>query len=215
MPKCYCHLGGCAASGGREISKCIYDSHTRTECSARIVNAQAAGHDPLQEQEEAITSHLAAMTLSDQVSGASPHPGGRLWSKSSSPQDLTENTPSPPTFSHRERIDQNLKRIRDLEISLDVVRSEATSKLVSVGSPLERTSPFPLRPLIVATRDILDQLDHIKQKVPSVQESKKSVVSQTQELLEKLKESQRRWLDQAKICPIEIVPDSPYELNTG
>ena len=64
-------------------------------------------------------------------------------------------------------------------------------------------------------QDILDQLDHIKQKVPLVQESKTFVVLQTQGLLANLRQSQCQWWDQAMKCPVEIIPDSLFELNTG
>ena len=215
MPKCYCQSSGCAVAGGREVSKRVYGSHARNDRSSRVRNAQAASQNALQEQEEIITSHIAAMTLSDQVSGISPRPGGRLWSKSSSQENQTEESPSHFTFSVRELIEHNLKRLRDLEQSLCAVRSEANSKLTSIGSPLERTAPFPLKSFIIAAQDISDQLDLIKQRVPSVQESKAQIVCQTQELLESLRVSQRQWLDQAKSCPVEVIPDSPCEVNTG
>ena len=215
MPTCYCQSSGCAAAGGREVTKRLYDCHARLERSTQVLNAQAASRNTLQEQEDALASYLTTLTLSDQVSGTTSHPGGRLWSKSLSPEDPTENTPSQPTFSRRELIEHSLKRIRDLKRSLGAVQSEATSKLPSVGSPLERTAPFPLTALIAAAQDILDQLHRIKQRVPSVQESKAPIVFQTQELLANLRQSQRQWLDQAMVSPIEIIPDSPYELNAG
>jgi hypothetical protein len=215
MPTCYCQSSGCAAAGGREVTKRLYDCHARLERSAQVLNTQATSRNALQEQGEALASYLTTLTLSDQVSGMTSHQGGRLWSKSLSHEDPTKKTPSQPTFSRRELIEDDLKRIRDLENSLGAVQSEATSKLSSIGSPLERTAPFPLTALIVAAQDILDQLHRIKQKVPSVQQSKAPIVLQTQELLANLRQSQRQWLDQATISPIEIIPDSPYELNAG
>ena len=215
MPKCYCQSSGWAVAGSREVTKCIYDSHARNDHSSRVLNAQAASQNAVQEQEEAITSYKAAMTLSDQVSGTSPHPGGRLWSTSSSQENQTEESPLHFTFSLRQLAEHNLKWLRDLEQSLCTVWSEANSKLASIGSPLERTPPFPLKSFIIAAQDISDQLDLIKQRVPSVQESKAQIVCQTQELLEILRVSQRQWLDQAKSCPVEVIPDSPYEVNTG
>ena len=215
MPTCCCQSSGCAAAGGREVTKSIYDRHLRLERSTQVLSAQATRRNALQEQEEALTSYLTTLTLSDQVSGMTTLPGGRLWSKSPSHEDPTKNILSQPTFSRRELIEQDLKRIRDLEESLGAVQSEAALKLSSVGSPLERTAPFPLTALIVAAQDILDQLHHIKQRVPSVQQSKAPIVLQTQELLASLRRSRSQWLDQATVSPIEIIPDSPYALNAG
>jgi hypothetical protein len=137
MPKCYCQSSGCAVAGGREVTKRIYDSHARDDRSSRARNAQAASQNALQEKAEAISSYIAAMTLSDQVSGTSSRPGGRLWSTSLSQENRTEESPSHFTFSLRELIEHNLKRLRDLEQSLCTVWSEANSKLASIGSPLE------------------------------------------------------------------------------
>jgi hypothetical protein len=81
MAKCYCQSSGCAATGGRKVARCTYKSHAHIDCGNQVLNAQATSQSALQEQEEVVTSYLAAMTLSGQISGPSPHPGGRLWSK--------------------------------------------------------------------------------------------------------------------------------------
>ena len=135
MAKCCCQSSGCAAAGSHEVA-CIDHSN-------QVLNAQAASQSALQEQEEVVTSYLAAMMLSDQISGPSLHPGSRLWSKFLSSEDLTNDTPSCFTLNHRELIEHNLKHIWDLEKSLGVIQSEATLKLSSIGSPLEHHAFSP------------------------------------------------------------------------
>jgi hypothetical protein len=111
IAKCHCQSSGCAATGGHEVARHIYKSHACIDCSNQVLNAQASSQSVLQEQEEVITSYLAAMMLSGQISGPSPHQGDKLWSKPLSSEDLTKNTLSCSTFSCRELIKCNLKWI--------------------------------------------------------------------------------------------------------
>ncbi|KAF8809395.1 hypothetical protein BYT27DRAFT_7094277 [Phlegmacium glaucopus] len=211
--KCFCDSTGCA---GHEVSKCVFDAHSRLDRAAQARTYQAASERVLKNQDEALSTHLSAMTLSDKVSGISQHPGGRFWSKSSA-EESTERT-SPQCcegVTLHELTDHNLQLLRDIKKSLDKLQADAKRQLATVGVPLARDTPFPLKPLIVAVLDIQNQLVGIKQRIALVDEMKASISSKVQDLLTILRCSQRQWIDMAKQCSQEPVSKSSTDSNAG
>ena len=74
MFKCFCESTGCA---GREVSKRVFDAHTKLDRAAQIRKLQAASERVLKDQDEALATYISSMTLSDKISGASQHPSDR------------------------------------------------------------------------------------------------------------------------------------------
>ena len=214
MLKCFCESTGC---GGREVSKRVFDAHSKLDRAAQARKLQAASERVLKDQDEALSTYLSSMTLSDKVSGTSQHSGGRLWSKSSDDEESAKRISSHCRggISRHELIDCNLRLLRDIEQSLDRLQADAKRQLASIGVPSARESPFPLKPLIVAVLDIQSQLVSIKLKIPSVNETKVSISSKTQDLLANLQHSQSQWMDQAKQYIREPVPKASTDFNTG
>ena len=214
MLKCFCESTGCE---GREVSKRVFDAHSKLDRAAQVRELRAASERVLKDQDEALSTYILLMTLSDKASGTSQHPGGRLWSKSSDDQESAKRISSPCCggISRHELIDHNLRLLRDIEQSLDKLQADAKHQLASIGVPSARESPFPLKPLIVAVLDIQCQLVSIKLKIPSVNETKASISSKAQDLLANLQYSQSQWIDQANQCIQEPVPKASTDFNTG
>lgn len=211
--KCFCNSAGCA---GREVSKRVFDAHSRLDRTTQVRRHQEVSERVLKDQDEALSAYLSAMTLSDKVSGTSQHPGGRFWSKSSANEESTERI-SPPRegVSCYELTDRNLRLLRDIEESLDKLQADAKHQLESVGIPLARDTLFPLKSFIVAVLDIQDQLIGIKQKIASVDKAKTSIFSKAQDLLVILQHSQSQWMEKAKQCSEEPVSKLNADFNAG
>jgi hypothetical protein len=213
MFKCFCESTGCA---GREVSKRVFDAHSKLDRAAQARKLQAASERVLKDEDEALSTYISSMTLSDKVSGTSQHPSDRLWSKSSDNEESAEDIlHCRGGVSRRELIDRNLRLLRDIEQSLNKLQADANRQLPSIEVPLTRESPFPLKPLIVAVLDIQSHLVSIKLKFPSVNETKASISSQAQDLLARLQHSQRQWMDQAKQCMQEPATKASADFNTG
>jgi hypothetical protein len=211
--KCFCDSTGCA---GREVSKRVFDAHSRVDRAAQARKHLESSERILKNQDEDISKYLSAMTLSDKVSGTFQLPGGRFWSKSSTDMESTERS-SPHCgggVSRHELTDRNLRLLRDMEKSLDELHTNAKHQLAT-GIPFKRDTSFPLKPLIVAVLDIQNQLIGIKQRIPSVEEAKSSISSKAQDLLVILQHSQSQWMDKAKQYSEEPVPKSSADFNAG
>ena len=213
MPQCFCDLSGCV---GREVSKRVFDAHSRLDRAAQARKHLEASERVLKDQDEAISACLSAMTLSDKVSGTLPNSGGRFWSNSSANEGSTEKiSPRYEGVSRRELADRNLHLLRDIEKSLDKLQADAKHQLAIVGIPLRRDTIFPLKSVIVAVLDIQNRLVGIKQRIASVDEAKSSISSKAQNLLAILQDSQSQWIEKAKQCSEEPVSKSSVEFNAG
>jgi hypothetical protein len=214
--KCFCDSTGCA---GREVSKRVFDAHSKLDRAAQARRLQAASERILDDQVEALSTYVSSMTLSDKLTGASQHPGGRFWSKSSTHEESTEKISHGygpyGGVSRHELTDRNLRLLRDIEESLNRLEADAKHQLATIGVPLAGDTPFPLRPLIVAVLNIQNQLVGIKQRISSVGEVKSSLVSKAQNLLAILQHSRSQWMDKAKQCSQEQVSGASSVLNSG
>lgn len=214
MLKCFCDSTGCA---GREVSKRVFDAHSRLDRAAQVRKLQESSERILKNQDEELSTYLSVMTLSDKVSGTFQHPGGRFWSTSFTDTESTERSSRRchGGVSRHELTDRNLRLLRDIENSLDKLQADAKHQLDVVGIPFRRDTPFPLKPLIVAVLDIQSQLIGIKQRIASVEETKSSISSKAQDLLVILRHSQSQWMDKAKQCSEKPVSKTGAELNAG
>ena len=214
MLKCFCDTTGCA---GREVSKRVFDAHSRLDRAAQVREHQTSSERILKNHDEDLSIYLSTMTLSDKVSGTFERPGGRLWSTSSADMESTERS-SPHGHggvSRHELTDRNLRLLRDIEKTLDKIQADANHQLATLGIPLTRKTSFPLKPLIVGVLDIQNQLIGIKQRIASVEEAKSSLSSKAQDLLAILQHSQSQWMDRAEQCSETPVSKSNADFNAG
>ena len=157
------------------------------------------------------------MTLADQVSEPS-HAGGRLWGRSPPNHNTDQPADNAPSnadcTTHRQCIDQALTHLCSLEKDLNTLNSRALLQLSELGTPSAPNTPFPLKPLIVDLRNIMDQVSGVNSRLASVRETKSSILTRCEDLQSKLKNAQRCWVDQAKEI-IESKADGLPELNAG
>jgi hypothetical protein len=218
MPICNCETNGCRLKGGVQLSLRTARDHAHADTARRYERAHLASEKALQEQEDAIATHLASMTLADQVSEPS-HDGGRLWGKSFPNHNHSNQSGDDPpsttnSTTYRQRIDYGLSRLHSLEKDFNILNSRALLQLAELGMPSEPNCPFPLKPLIVDTRNIMDQVSNVNSRLAAVRDIKSTILNQCNELHIKLKNAQRCWVDQAKEIT-KFKPNKPHELNTG
>jgi hypothetical protein len=201
MPRCYCETNNC---GGRDVDSRTFDRHSRADRAEQARTVRNESKKVLEGRDEEFVTYFSSMTLVDRVSGSSRSQGSRLWSRASDPDDVAVVSPGhskTTTATQRHRVDCSLRRIMQIEQSFTALLAEASGKLATVGIPEARNSPFPLKTLISSTRDLQDQLDDVKSKLPAVVESKASVCEQVEDLYLKLKAARSSWVEQAKKLP--------------
>src|SRR6202522_3356667 len=191
--------------------------HAHVDQANRYERARIASEEALQDQEDAISTRLASMTLADQVSEPS-HAGGRLWGRSPPNHNTDQPADDAPSnadcTTHRQCIDQALTHLCSLEKDLNTLNSRALLQLSELGTPSAPNTPFPLKPLIVDLHNIMDQVSGVNSRLASVRETKSSILTRCEDLQSKLKNAQRCWVDQAKEI-IESKADGLPELNAG
>lgn len=202
MPRCYCKTHNC---GGHDVDSRTFDRHSRADRAEQTRTVCNESKKVLEARDEEFTTYFSSMTLVDRVSGSTSSQGSRLWSRASvDPDDITaghSKARPPTTATQRHRVDCSLRRIMEIEQSFTALRAEVLRKLEAVGIPEARNSLFPLKTLISGTRDLQDQLDNIKSKLPAVVESKASVCEPVEDLYLKLKAAQSSWFKQAEKLP--------------
>ena len=217
MPTCNCETNGCRLEGGVQLPLRTVRDHAHVDQGNRYERARIASEEALRDQEEAIATQLASMTLADQVSQPS-RAGGRLWGRSLPNHSTDQPADDPPSTAdrttHRQRIDHALTHLCSLEKDLNTVNSRALLQLSELGTPSAPNTPFPLKPLIVDLRDIMDQVSGVNSRLASIRETKSSILTRCEDLLSKLKNTQRCWVDQAKEI-VELKADGLPELNAG
>jgi hypothetical protein len=217
MPTCNCETNGCRLQGGVQLPLRTVRDHAHGDQANRYERARIASEEALRDQEDAIATHLASMTLADQVSEPS-HAGGRLWGRSPPNHNTDQPADDPPSTSdrttHRQCIDHALTHLCSLEKDLNTLNSRALLQLSELGTPSAPNTPFPLKPLILDLRNIMDQVSGVNGRLASVRETKSSILTQCEDLQSKLKNAQRCWVDQTKEI-IESKADGLPELNAG
>jgi len=218
MPTCNCETNGCLLQGGVQLPLRTVRDHAHVDQANRYERARIASEEALRDQEDAIATHLASMTLADQVSELSQD-GGRLWGKSLPNHDNADQPANDPPSTadrttHRQRIDYALTRLCSLEKDLNTLNSRALLQLLELGTPSAPNTPFPLKPLIVDMRNIMDQVSGVNSRLAAIRETKSSILTRCEELQTKLKNAQRRWVDQAKEIT-QLKANGFPELNTG
>jgi hypothetical protein len=126
MPTCNCETNGCRLQGGVQLPLRTVRDHAHVDQANRYERARIASEEALQDQEDAISTRLASMTLADQVSEPS-HAGGRLWGRSPPNHNTDQPADDAPSnadcTTHRQCIDQALTHLCSLEKDLNTLNS--------------------------------------------------------------------------------------------
>lgn len=230
--RCKCTIHGCGDSGpeGRLLASKIVKRHELDERSSSVrtlyAEARSLADDAVASQIEDITAHLAASTLSDQVSGSSTSPGGRLWGKPS-PENVssTRQTSSlDSTIPHRPRRSFNrdpekeaLSHLNHLGAAVEVFSGRVSMAIQSLDEPsiTMKSMVFPLDTYQETLATFYDQLDHITLQKPVVLERKRSILEQLTKLQECLSSARSSWLSKLEEVnkTIRNAPGIPF--HTG
>lgn len=134
MPICNCTVARCGARGGRSVDARTLKNHARADESRRQADHKAY-QQAINDQDERIATHLAALSLSDDSTSFDSQSlsGNRMWrgEVESSREDIftgIQGTCRQPTISRLERVTQ---RLHELDSATDVVREEVTQLLTN------------------------------------------------------------------------------------
>lgn len=231
--RCKCTIHGCGDSGpeGRLLASKIVKRHQLDERSssarALYAEAQRLADDAITSQIEDITAHLAASTLSDQVSGSPTTPGGRLWGRSSSEDtfsagrtsSLEPSIPDRPRRSfNRDPEKEALSYLNHLNAAVEVFSSRLTTAIHSLDEPstIMKSTVFPLDTLQETLASFYDQLDHITLKKPAVLERKLAISEHLTQLGERLSSTKSAWLSKLEEVnkAIRTSPGIPFQTGS-
>ncbi|KAF5328352.1 hypothetical protein D9619_013346 [Psilocybe cf. subviscida] len=217
-PFCKCTVHHCSdyVGGGRTLSRNVFNRHQLDERSSSATllfqQAERVSADALKAQMEDLSAHLAASTLSDQVSGPSNIPGGRLWGKESLANDCYESTPRPAspglklstsgkssrrhTPRPRDQEQEVLQHLRDVDEALDISSKEIASDILSVVPPSLKTvsTVFPLEVYFEALARLSDQLSMVSFKSAEVNIRLKCAKEKLDQSLKLLTDAKDAWL---------------------
>ena len=252
MPNCCCVSFGCGKKGSIDpTTKCplgvlvdvrTFKSHTLQD---RAAIAREASQRVGSAQEADIVQYISSMTLADKVSGATNHPGGRLWSRSDpDPKDLQtmmeglsldSPQPSTPTFSppanpcnqrpptsstsepsRQSRVNSHIRHLAGIEASVTELAKKTQKGLTDlVTHSGDPSAPFPLMPLLAACSDLRTQLGEVKSKQPAVAEIRRSIAEQLDDTQQLLDKAKRSWKQKCTEYGTAATAAAQNELQTG
>lgn len=216
MPYCFCTSHGCGNTlEGRSVHARTLNVHTLDDAAAMARKTQDVATEVADVEPRDITSHVLAATLANRVSGPSKITGGRLW-LSPDPSDLSSDTFSEPmsqshrveahdsrpchsssTHGDRSRcfnVDELLRSLSDVDRSVKALTDNVSSKLTCLHFPAEdRCLSFPLKQLQSQSASFREDLEIVMNKHPRVEEFKRSILEQLDEVDKKLRIAKNNW----------------------
>lgn len=231
MPMCFCTLGGCQDLGGVQLDPRAYKRHQRADAVVLARSARTTSESAIAARDEDISVYIAAMTLSDNVSGPTQR-GGRLWSKSSPdpkdvenlnkhipPSSCTTSTTDPipfplpreasrssrPNTSRNDFIKESLRSLAESEQKLLGIEAKISDAMREAG-----TLPVSLKPLFSECSEIESQLGRIQKRDASVIETKRRVSERLVRVQAALVHAKQKWKTQAT----QEMPQTPPNTNS-
>jgi hypothetical protein len=210
---CNCTSYGC---DGKEVDHRTQQSHALKDRTAQglqqadmlkevkdvlVRKATEVTGDVIQDQLDTITHYLATTTLSDVAS--SPEP----------PILLSSGINSPPAThsSSQARTHRLLKRLSEIETSVNVLDAEVTVQLSHSKLPSSFSSqPFPLVSLIDKCRLLDADLVRVTSKSAAVTAAKDTIKNQLDIIARKLQTAKKTWM---KIQ--EVTTECTTQYSTG
>lgn len=234
---CNCTSYGC---DGKEVDRRTHQSHALKDRTARGLQkaTEAAGH-VIQDQLDTITHHLATTTLSDVASR--PEPPILLSSSIDSQLDsithhlattsLSDAAPSteplilpsfgfssPPAMrsSSQARTHRLLKRLSEIEVSVNALDAEVTMQLCRSGLPsfLDSQS-FPLVSHVGKCRILDADLVKVTSKSAAVTAAKDTIKNQLDVIARKLQAAKKTWIEKQEVTCQRRPAECTTQYSTG
>jgi hypothetical protein len=195
MAKCFCITSGCRDQGGIDVDPRTLKKHTVKDKTQLTQNASVAANRAIEEEVNAIASHLASQTLADNVSGLPRTQGGRLWAQWTS-EELPDPIDITATYSpSRRKLLQNLlSRLGKLDSLTKALHEKVTLEVQTFDSPSFLNSPtFPLNHLHVERLHLETEIEKIKSKAASVSVLKESIKQELVVISDTLRSAKKKW----------------------
>ncbi|PPQ97558.1 hypothetical protein CVT26_002343 [Gymnopilus dilepis] len=193
MPSCHCQWADC---NGKVISKRLFDDHQRQDKRARINTALEATQQAIEKQNDVLESYVASLTLSDEATGCTTTPGGRLWARNpteaAGPADDINQSFRLPTADA-------LHTIHEVKGKIDTLVVAAKLPLQNVAKPLTPLDTFPLESLLRDALLLQDCLDSVSVNRECIREAKLPVAQSLTSILCQLRGAQTTWSRQVKL----------------
>ena len=215
---CNCTSYGC---DGREVDRRTQQSHALKDRTAQGLQqedvlkevkdvlvqkaTEAAGH-VIQDQLDTITHHLATTTLSDVAS--SPEP----------PILRSSRIDSPPAMcsSSQARIHRSLKRLSEIETSVNVLDEEVTMRLYHSELPsFLNSQSFPLASFIGKCRLLDADLVKVMSKSATVTAAKDTIKNQLDVIAQKLQAVKKTWKERQEVSRSSRPTECTTQYSTG
>jgi hypothetical protein len=195
MAKCFCITSGCRDQGGQDVDVRTLKKHSIKDKIQSAQKASEAANRAVEEEVNAIASHLASQTLADNVSGLPCTQGGRLWSKCAA-EELPESIDITATYSpsRRELLRNLLSKLGRFDSLTKALHEKVTLELQTSDSPYFLNSPtFPLNHLHLERLRLEAEIEIIKSKAASVRMLKESIKQQLLVISDTLRSAKKKW----------------------
>jgi len=195
MAKCFCITSGCRDQGGVDVDIRTFRAHNVKDKAQLAQKASEAANRVVEEEVNAITSHLASQTLADNVSGLPPIPAGRLWAKWTA-EELPDAIDITATYSpsRRELVQNLISELGKFDSLVKVLHEKVALGLQMSDSPSFLNSPiFSLNHLHLEFLCLEAELEKIKSKAASVSVLKESVKQQLVVISDSLRSAKSKW----------------------
>ena len=195
MAKCFCITSGCRDQGGVDVDIRTLRAHNVKDKAHLEQKASEAANRAVEEEVNAITSHLASQTLADNVSGLPPTPAGRLWAKWTA-EELPDAIDITATYSpsRRELLQNIISQLGKFDSLVKVLHKKVALGLQASDSPSFLNSPiFPLNHLHLERLRLEAELEKIKSKAASVSVLKESIKQQLVVISDSLRSAKTKW----------------------
>jgi hypothetical protein len=207
MPRvpCFCEFAQC---GGSVVDSKTFNRHKRHDSYKRVQNAIATATTVCKSQDDAITAHLASLSLSHDPS---------INSTMHFHQPTAANTSSRSSGKSTEQklVEELLYQLRDIEMLLEDLIITVDGELNSMGNPGAANDTFPLLSSISTARTIQAQLSGINSRAAPVQEAKSSLLVRLGKVVTRLEDAKGSW--NAQVEDLSAQGDFPSEtiFSTG
>lgn len=216
MAKCFCITSGCRDQGGQDVDVRTLKKHTIKDKTQLVQKTLEATNCVVEDEVNAIASHLASQTLADNVSGLPRNQGGRLWSKWTA-EELPEPIDVTATYSpsRSELLRNLLSQLGKFDSLTKTLHEKVTLELQTSDSPSFLNSlTFPLNHLHLERLHLEAEIEKIKSKAASVSVLKESIKQELVIISDTLRSAKKKWKNFQESSYTIVPPTGPTH-STG
>ena len=202
--RCTCTSGRCGDHGGIEVDKRTYNNHIRNDKIALAAKAQEQSERAIQDQLDAISTHLTSIVLADDSLPTPPVPGGRLWSKGTWRNQISGEKRDTDSASRLWVIRDLLTRLAEIDSQVDALDDKLTCGLDMLEKSQKVDPKFPLWYLKAEYLQIEMDLSKVTLKEASVASMKGPVKEKMDKIGEKLRSAKAVWAAKLAAAPVSI-----------